>query len=649
MKYRLIAALILASVGLSACSFSLATDLTPPPNYVPPPPPATLGPVFPAEAPDPAAGASIYAEKCAPCHGEQGLGDGPQGAQLGVAVPALGSPEVARAAAPAAWYAIVTQGRIEKFMPPFTSLSDAERWDVVAYALSLSAPAEEIADGRALYEANCADCHGADGTQISRADFSDQQFIASRSADDLYRLTAEGTSADMPGFQDTLSEDELWAVTAYLRSLSVGAAAPAATNTPEPSATSTPLPTATSAEASPTSASESPEPTSEGATTTPEATITLTAKPSPTTKGLGSITGTVSHGSGGELPAGLVATLHGLQHGQVDAPEVIEGEAPIDENGNFRFENVEMPAERLYYVTVEHKDLSFISDTAVVEEDTTSLDLPVTIYDTTTDTSNLSITQAHILFDVAPGASTAQVVEFLIIANNGDKVVVAADDDEPPVRVVLPEEATDVVFEDSSTLDNSSRFVRTETGFGDMSAVPPGDAASQIVYAFDIPFDRRMDFSRTYTLPVTSGSVLVPEGVELSGDGFTPGQTRDLQGVTFGSSLWQNLPAGEALSFRLSGTPSVSEPVTTPSTPSGLLLGLGALGLALLGVGGWFLLRQRNREEKLAFELDEGNSAIQTEDDILDAIIALDDQYRAGNIPEEAYRARREELKARLK
>jgi cytochrome c1 len=30
-------------------------------------------------------------------------------------------------------------GNIENFMPPFASLSDQERWDVVAYALSLSA------------------------------------------------------------------------------------------------------------------------------------------------------------------------------------------------------------------------------------------------------------------------------------------------------------------------------------------------------------------------------------------------------------------------------------------------------------------------------------------------------------------------------
>ncbi|HLE13828.1 MAG TPA: hypothetical protein VI776_03695, partial [Anaerolineales bacterium] len=39
----------------------------------------------------------------------------------------------------------------------------------------------------------------------------------------------------------------------------------------------------------------------------------------------------------------------------------------------------------------------------------------------------------------------------------------------------------------------------------------------------------------------------------------------------------------------------------------------------------------------------------QDADTLLDAILALDDQYQAGELPEEAYRQRRAELKAMLK
>src|SRR3990172_6163301 len=103
MKSRYAVIVVLAFL-VSACNFTLAEDVTPPPNYVAPTPAATLGPLFPAPAPSTENGAMIFAEKCAPCHGGTGLGDGEQGIQLGVTVPAFGLPEIARPASPAQWY-----------------------------------------------------------------------------------------------------------------------------------------------------------------------------------------------------------------------------------------------------------------------------------------------------------------------------------------------------------------------------------------------------------------------------------------------------------------------------------------------------------------------------------------------------------------
>ena len=145
MKFRIGIFLVLIAGLLSACNMSLAQDVTPPPGAVqqaqaqP-----THGPVFPAEAPNLQNGKVIFTEKCAPCHGETGMGDGPQGQQLPVPAPALGLPEVAAQASPADWFLTVTLGKIENFMPPFASLSDQERWDVVAYAQSLSTTSAQI-------------------------------------------------------------------------------------------------------------------------------------------------------------------------------------------------------------------------------------------------------------------------------------------------------------------------------------------------------------------------------------------------------------------------------------------------------------------------------------------------------------------------
>ncbi|MGW8251213.1 MAG: c-type cytochrome, partial [Anaerolineales bacterium] len=131
--------LLLLTITLAGCSFSLAEDITPPPGAVQAPvsqtePPPVNGPLYPLVPPNSENGAAIYAEKCAPCHGQTGLGDGPRSAQLPNPVTAIGSAEVARQATPARWYTQVTQGNLERFMPPFSSLSDRERWDVVAYA-----------------------------------------------------------------------------------------------------------------------------------------------------------------------------------------------------------------------------------------------------------------------------------------------------------------------------------------------------------------------------------------------------------------------------------------------------------------------------------------------------------------------------------
>ena len=145
--------LITFALLLTACS--LAEDVTPPPALAtaqaapiqvetPVRPPAqeaegqsvTLNP--PAEAPSLFSGAAIYLESCQPCHGPTGMGDGSMASNLEVPPPPLSDIDRTRSAAPIDWYQVVTEGRMERFMPPFQSLSDAQRWDVVAYALSLS-------------------------------------------------------------------------------------------------------------------------------------------------------------------------------------------------------------------------------------------------------------------------------------------------------------------------------------------------------------------------------------------------------------------------------------------------------------------------------------------------------------------------------
>ncbi len=235
MKSRFIILMAVLSILLSACTLSLADDITPPPDYKSPTPGPTMSPLFPQNPPSLASGAAIFAEKCAPCHGDKGLGDGPMAAQLQKVPAAVGKPEIARVAAPANWYTTVTQGNINSFMPPFSgSLSDQQRWDVVAYTLSLGGSTfAEAQKGKVIFEANCVKCHDPNSTTPSPVTFTDQGMMAKLTQTDIANFVNKGVGK-MPGFGGLIPDEDIFAVAAYVRTFSVVAGEVAAAATPVP-------------------------------------------------------------------------------------------------------------------------------------------------------------------------------------------------------------------------------------------------------------------------------------------------------------------------------------------------------------------------------------------------------------------------------
>jgi len=216
MKFHPALVIVPATVFLAACS--LASDITPPPNYISPTPLPTLGLLYPASAPDIQNGASVFAKNCAACHGDTGLGNGPQSQQLPVTVPALGLADTARSDSPAQWFTTVSQGNLDRFMPPFIgALSDKERWDVVYYALTLHAKPDQIAQGKALFDSTCPNC--ADK-------FTDRKMMAALSDDDIIRIIKNG-QGDIPAFGKSFSGGQALDVAMYIRTLTF---APASSN-----------------------------------------------------------------------------------------------------------------------------------------------------------------------------------------------------------------------------------------------------------------------------------------------------------------------------------------------------------------------------------------------------------------------------------
>jgi mono/diheme cytochrome c family protein len=606
MKLRL-RVIVIGSFLLASCNFTLAQDVTPPPGYTPPTPVATLGPLFPAHPPSTQNGAMIYAEKCAPCHGETGLGDGEQGIQLNVTVPAFGLPEIARSASPARWYSVVTQGNIERFMPPFASLSDQERWDVVAYVTTLHFSEEEIARGEQLFEENCAGC--------STAFFQDQKTMSALSAVELARIIKQGND-QVPAFGADFSEDDLWATAAYLRTLSFDTApivsAPAASATPEATAVS-------------------------GAET-PAAELVPGAA-----EGRGTVSGFIDNQTGTDLPADFRVTLRGYDHGadpSMGPQEVFTAEGVVSEDGSFTFEDVEFPPSRIFIAEVTFDGLALQSDFAVVEEGTTSLQLsPITLYGKTEDASGLVLKETRIFLEY--GTDSIQIFHVYTLLNPSDKIVVVKLDQSGQIPFIrAPEGSSGIGYEPTQI---SERFLPIENGF----AIPPSANTYGMIAFASLPSARNFELAQKFVLPSNMVTIFVPEGITIENDRSTDLGIQAIQDFRFQIYELGAVNAGETLRLNISGTPR--EPSAAPEATSpnrNLLLGAGALGLALILAGVWMYLQEGNVEEEgEAVESNEFKGA----DDILDAIVALDDLHRARKIADDAYQKRRAELKEILK
>jgi len=631
MKRLLIVVSPLIIILLSSCNFTLAADITPPPDYQEPTAVETQaveleGPMYPLVAPDPSAGAAIFAEKCAPCHGIAGLGDGPQADGLPNPVTPIGTKQVARQAVPYEWYRVVTNGNLERFMPPFSSLTDRQRWDLIAYSLNLSMSQDELEHARDLYLENCSGCHGergeGDGLNaegMNTPDFKDQEFMSDKSAEYLYQSVTDGVGT-MHAFESVLSDDERWSLADYLRSLTFKSVYSAETLEGGQTLESTGQPASTPL-AQDTNELE-----------------TLSA--SQDEIGSGSVSGYVMNMSGGELDPGLEVFLHGFDQMQV----VITETTTLADDGSYQFSEIEMPVGRVFLTTIDYDGWTYGSEIAEVQEGDQTIELPIEVYETTTDTTGLFADRLHMFFEQLD-ENTLRVVELFIISNSGNNTVVATEEGTPVLNFSLPAEAANLEFQDGIIGD---RYVITEDGFGDTLPIRPGMGNYQVLFSYEMPFQSKFDLVHTINLQTDALVLLVPEdSVEIKGENIEDAGVRDMQGVIYHMYNGSSLKAGDELRLSITGQRAS---IVNSISSSGVMIGFAVLGIVLIISGVWAYRRMvimGVEDDETPVELpslDEPQDA----NAIMDAILALDDLYKNGQLPETAYYQRRDQLKDQL-
>jgi mono/diheme cytochrome c family protein len=625
-----------ATLLLGACS--LAEDVTPPPGsgFLPPNiatalpgtgssplgiPTATPQAV-PARRPDVQTGAAVYVEKCAACHGPAGLGDGPQASVLPNPPSAIGDPSLGREAVPAGWFDMVTSGNIDRYMPGFRSLSNEERWDVVAYSLGLSVDPAALNAAGETFAATCAGCHGGlgEGTEAVPS-LVDSSQMATRSLRDLFTVITTGSGRGMPGYGGSMTEDERWALAAYVREL--------AFSSPEVMAvasSATPI--------APVSLEETPRASETG--TAPTSAGELPAEASPTAQAVeGAVEGRIMQATaGGERPTGLDVVLHGFD-GQAEAVNLTTRPGA---DGRFAFEGLDIVPGRLFVVTAEVGGVVYGTDVAHLPENGQLTDLLLVVHESTTDRSQLTVERVHVLLDPST-EGIVEVVELWLISNPGERTVVS-EAEGGVIEVVLPEGALGLAFEEGSA---PNRFVPTGQGFVDTAPVRPGVMSAQLVFSYALPYQGSLDFSQPVLHPVEAVVVLIPEGgLRLTGEGVEDQGVREASGSNAHSYTLGPLEAGETLAFRLSGR--LRQASTSGNVLSSVAIGAAVLGVSLIAAGLWWY----RRPSAVRSTPDGASSDVEGREALLRELAELDDAHEAGRIDAPTYARRREQLKRRL-
>lgn len=184
---------------------------------------------LPAGALNLAEGRAIFQKDCASCHGERGLGDGPAGAGIHPAPPAIGTSALMKTVTPAMMYRVISVGIAGTPMASFaTTLTPEQRWNVVAYVNSLRTTRAQELVGEGLYTQRCASCHGVTGAgdgAYARSltklppEIGSVAWQAEHTDDDIASVVVNGLPGSaMPPSRD-LTPDEASSLVAYVRTL----------------------------------------------------------------------------------------------------------------------------------------------------------------------------------------------------------------------------------------------------------------------------------------------------------------------------------------------------------------------------------------------------------------------------------------------
>ena len=548
-----------------------------------------------AARPSAASGLEIYAENCIRCHGPYGRGEGELRDQLPAPPPSFASTAGIRRTTPEEAFTIVTEGRIERVMPPWKdALSESERWDVVYGAWSFYFTPTRMARAEVVWQESCASCHGPNGAGVEGKEIgtlSDADWLATKSGVDLLGAYRENTAHSELDITNDLPT--LWSAIDRVRAFGFD-----------------------------------PLPFDEL-----EANGVLSGVVVNRTEGADEVAGTIVRAAplGVPIPGEIISTT-------------------VESDGSFVMDGLIVGPGVEHRVAAMFGGVEFVSTlrpTGASAEAESPLELAV---HESSSSVPITVSALHAVLAPAPSRGMIEVVERWSLGNGSDRARVPDSEENPSATLALFAGAMDVQVHDGAEVGS---VVRVGDSMLDYRPIPPG--GREVVLIYDIPYsDSTVSVVRRLDLPVQVHTLTVAsEDIVIDGAWAQSKEQIELMGRAVEQLVGGPLEAGVSFEARLEGVvaPSASS-AQTPGAISGApqrvitqrtlsRIGLLGLTLAVLIAGIYPLAERRSNVRKKKQRLS------RQRDKVMAALEDLERRNAAGEVAPRDYGARRAALMER--
>jgi mono/diheme cytochrome c family protein/uncharacterized membrane protein len=547
----------------------------------------------PVDTPDPIKGQQIFTENCARCHGPDGLTE-----------PMLVGAQVSSfSSAPILWYETISIGREGSEMAAFEDVLDVQsRWDVLAYIYSLSSNISELRMGKAIFDDTCSECHGTDGTGSGlneahmTTDFTDLTIMSMISNEYIYGAITPGIGNDIHVIEG-LDDFTRASAASFVRTLSFPYTEEIVLQ------------------------EESDEVVEEDVIEEEvEETVLI------------DVEGIVINSVSEEPVSDHAVTLMVLNHMSVD--DTVEYEGTTNAVGEYSFSDIEVSSEAIYLVYTDYKEVTYQSDYAGVGLDVELEVFTIEVFEATTDLDNLEIETIEVFF-IFHESGTIVVQENWQFKNVGTQTVLPSTDGTSSLLIDLPANVANMGFSEYSTIQQMSM---TETGFQIEQPFIPGEDSGYLLFAYEVPYSNKFEWTRTLPLPVNQANAYVPvDTVTISSSDATYIQERMFNNTPFDAYEFEQEDG--VLSLTVKGRNPYSESgLNLDQEVINIIIGTALFAVVLVG----FILYMRKSKKT------DGDFETLSSDEILDQIVALDEAFENGEIKESEYSEERSALKELL-